>query len=188
MDILSVDVLSNICIFLPTSEFIKISQLSKKFYKLLHSDIFLKEYAIINDLPILGLDDLFKDVTQPILRADIFMYPNPPNYKRKEIKRNPYIEIWATSTDCDNWSRHHHQSFNKFPDFFSFKCVYHKREGDQIKLIHDNKRIHLTLAQSKYRYRDRGTFHQLVNDYIQNYNLEITEEITDWIRSEDLTF
>lgn len=191
---LSKYILENIFLYIPTENFDKLSSISQMYKNILHSREFLEDYSNFNDLPILGIDDLYKDVTKPILYADIFMYPNSPMRAMDEYDWpvEPYIEIWATDSfksdgySCDNWARHKHINFenNPFPDYFPLYIFYHKKEGDIVKFIHNRERIYMRLSQSIYRYGPQ-TFDNLIDYYVGKYNFKVGQEIKRWVNSEE---
>lgn len=88
------------------------------------------------------------------------------------------IQIWVTGSGSDNWGdqgcpwspeRDFENEIEEdllrffFPSRLPMSLVGSMREGDQITLVHKNGfKIVLTAKQSGYRYKDFGTFEEVL--------------------------
>ena len=87
-----------------------------------------------------------------------------------------FVQIWATSPECDNWNCHYgapeefvenrelHGYFRHmrgtcwFPDILPVDIFAGKKEGDTVIVSLSGIKCSLTLAQTKHRYESFGNF------------------------------
>lgn len=96
----------------------------------------------------------------------------------------PLVEIWATSSECDNWTRHnwlghpfYGGSVNKYQglcEFWPARALMGVEEGAKFvasMVAHDGRewRMVLTPNQEGYRYRGRGNFQQLLREKLEDF-------------------
>lgn len=81
----------------------------------------------------------------------------------KDKGRRRLVQVWITSPECENWSDHVNNPVDKeirFPGNLPLWMVGNMKEGETIKidLPEYNATLELTAQQLKYRYKDYGTF------------------------------
>lgn len=112
---------------------------------------------MVNDFPVVG---------------DIFTYgPNNPFVSNREYRGislvqnvdEPVVECWFTSDVCDNWGRHRHDLLIRdFDECIPLRLLAGKKEGDVLEIFMCGRRMVLTLACLKYKYRKYGPFENML--------------------------
>lgn len=78
------------------------------------------------------------------------------------------LEVWYTSSSCDNWTSHH---WAENPEFFGSNglpghlprhLLENVKEGDVVTLQWGEKMIRVQAAQLEHRYRRFGSFEHVV--------------------------
>ena len=138
-----------------------------------------------------------------VVKGDIFIIPNMPTtlgegtlfnkmmrpkLESVGLKNTPdnevLIQVWVTSSECDNWPNHHGAYNNMmgtkdemFPGYLPSSLFKDKKEGDVVSFENDTTKFELTCTQKNYRYRAFGSFEKVLSDLLNAYKAYDTIDV-----------
>ena len=117
---------------------------------------------------------------EEIIRGDIFIVPNSLQicddhgsygYNVQDVTGlQVCFEAWMTNDECENWSCHYYDKFNKkrISDRMPVELFIGKREGDTVEVTINGIKAILTCAQKSYRYSS-DSFENLMYHLTQSF-------------------
>ena len=127
----------------------------------------LLEFENNNKTELFRIDNILEKAKNRLI-GDLFLYPNSIslvgvkfNDKAGRVRDTygfeeviPCLQVWITSSNCDNWPRHDHPVFGYcgIDEYLPGELFLGKKEGDYILLPFKGKELKLYCRQLPFRY------------------------------------
>ena len=115
------------------------------------------------------------------LIGDIFIIPNPALYVWEKLfggfmtKLDAVnVQVWISSEDCENWGSHAVQNGPMHIGYLPLEMLAGVKEGDVIEFEKNGYKYQLTAAQKKYRYKNFGTFEEVLKKITKSADWVVT--------------